>query len=194
MTDFDNRPLPSLMKRLWLHGFLVGLAVVLIFVLAWYFLWGPSSPPATEEALLPPAPVQGGQTGPNSSQVASPPPAPSATALESQLERVLSGIREANQKKDLAQFLNLYSPSFPNLSRRAQKISAAWQVYDYRMMEFKLGEIQPVNENTVQARVTWQIETQNRRTQSLKNVTQTYQVWFVKESGQWRIKALEKAG
>ena len=119
-------------------------------------------------------------------------PAESNSALQGQMEQVLSGIKEANQKKDLSQLLSYYSPNFPQLPQRAQSISKDWKVYDYPKMEFEIKEVRLLADNTSVVKVTWNVEVQNISTKKIKNVSKTYLTRFVKESGQWRIKALDK--
>ena len=116
-----------------------------------------------------------------------------AAALQSQLTQVLTGIKEANQKKDLPQLLSHYSPNFPQLQQKAQNISKNWKTYDYLEMDFHLKEVRLLADQTAVARVTWNVETRNISTRKNKNVTKTYVIRFARESGQWRIRALDPA-
>ena len=112
--------------------------------------------------------------------------------LKSQIEQVLAGIKGANQKKDLSQLLHYYSPNFPQLPQRAQSFSRYWNVYDYPMMEFKIIEVRLLSDNDAVAKVTWNVETQNISTKKIKKISKTYLTRFVKESGQWRIQAINE--
>ncbi|HEY9074268.1 MAG TPA: hypothetical protein VIN67_09075, partial [Desulfobaccales bacterium] len=85
-----------------------------------------------------------------------------------------------------------YSPNFPQLPQRAQRISKDWKVYDYPEMEFEIKEVRLLADKTAVAKVIWNVEVQNISTRKIKNVSKTYQIRFVQESGQWRIKALDK--
>ena len=107
------------------------------------------------------------------------------------MAQVLAGIREANQKKDLSQFLSHYSPNFPQLQQRVQQISKAWKIYDYPKMDFKITEIKLLANKMAQARVTWNVETQNITTLKNKIIVKTYVIKFSKESSQWRIISLQ---
>ena len=107
------------------------------------------------------------------------------------MAQVLAGIREANQKKDLSQLLSHYSPNFPQLQQRVQQISKAWKIYDYPKMDFKITEIKLLANKTAQARVTWNVETQNITTLKNKTFVKTYVIRFGKESSQWRIISLQ---
>jgi ketosteroid isomerase-like protein len=192
--DFPDAPLLAYVKRLWIHGFLAGLAVVLVILSLWYFIWGwplGSTPEGQEEAK------------PTLSQTpATParPPAPSAAAaqppatLKAEFEAVLARLAEANQKKDLPQLLSVYDPAFPDLQHKTEEISRTWTTYDYRSLRFRIEEIKSQSPENASARVTWEVKTRNRATQEVKDFTRIYLVGFVKDAGQWRIRSLEKAG
>jgi hypothetical protein len=189
----STSPKSSLARGIWMHGFLAGLVVLLLVYLGWFFLKGTPVPPGPEEKN---AVVSQGLPPQASPSVKPPelsaPVAPEAT--KSQLEKVLAGIREANQKKDLALFLSLYTPTFPGLAQRAQEISKSWRTYDYPEMEFTITELNPLSDGRILARVTWDIKMATRSTKKLRNVSKAYLVWFENDAGRWRIQALEKAG
>ena len=181
-------------KNIWIHGFLLGVGVVLIGSLVWFFIREtPSSPPSSTGEKAAEAQVQPRQGAPAGPPVAPEVPAESTPTLKSQLEQVLSGIREANQTKDLSQLLNHYSPNFPQLPQRAQRISKTWKIYDYPKIEFKIAEVRLLADKTAEARVTWNVEARNISTLKNENISKTYLTRFARESGQWRIKALDKA-
>jgi ketosteroid isomerase-like protein len=197
MTDpqnFSSHTVPSLMKRLWVHGFLVGFALVLVILLAWVFLRGGPEPSITagpESTPLTQAPPSQSEAAKASPAVSSPAPADAALPLKDQLQQVLAGIRDANLIKDLSQMLDLYSPSFPDRKKKAENISRLWETYDYLDMDFQMAEVKYLAPQRAFARVTWNIETRNRKTSILQKTTKTYLVWFTRESDQWRIQALE---
>jgi len=195
-----SSPVQAHLKRLWIHGFLAGFGVVVAILLIWFLIWGwPSiSGKGQEEAKL--APYQA-STLPVAPPAASPvlPPSPQAaakppSALEAQLAAVLAKLGEANQKKDLHQLLSLYSPAFPDLPHKAQEISRSWKSFDYLGLRFKLAEISSQGPDSASARVTWEIKTRQRQTGAIKDSTKTFLVQFSRDSGQWRIKSLEKVG
>jgi hypothetical protein len=78
MAEFDKPTALSYAKRLWLHGFLVGLAVVGVILAAWFFLSGPATPPSQEEVKTSSPPTQMGRAA----------EAPRFWALNPQLEEV----------------------------------------------------------------------------------------------------------
>ena len=177
-------------KNIWIHGFVLGVGCVLIGFVVWFSLKGtPSEPPSRQEALPPPAQTQPDKVPPAAPPVAADP----SSLLKGQLAQVLAGIGEANQKKDLAQLLRYYSPTFPGLAQRAQHISEGWKIYDYQKMDFQIKEISLLDDTTALAKVNWIVETQNLRTHQNKTVSKTYLIRFVRESGLWQVKALDKA-
>jgi hypothetical protein len=184
-------------KRFSIYSFVLGAVVVVIGLVAWFFMKGaPSSPPSLTGGKAAEVQVPDRQTQPGKDLAAPPPAAAEAPAeptapLESQLAQVLAGIREANQKKDLSQLLSQYSPNFPQLQQRVQQISKAWKIYDYPKMDFKITEIKLLANKTAQARVTWNVETQNITTSKNETIVKTYVIRFHKESGQWRIISLQ---
>jgi len=171
--------------------------VVLVGLIIWFFMQGtPSSPPSlmgekAEEVQSPHRATQPDQGLPVAPPAAAKDPAESPAALESQLAQVLAGIRVANQNKDLSQLLSHYSPNFPQLQQRVQHISKAWKIYDYPKMDFKITEVRRLTNSTAQARVTWNVETQNITTLKNKTILKTYVISFGRESNQWRIKSLQ---
>jgi hypothetical protein len=191
MTDNQQSSLwQRRLKHVWIHGFVLGLVIVLIALLTWFLL--------KEEPLT----VSSENRAESSPPQAQPPPSPPAVppvaalspaeapALQGQLEQVLAGIREANQKKDLSQLLSHYSPNFPQLTQRAQGISKTWKVYNYPKMDFDVKEIRLLAPDTATAQVTWKVEAQNISTTKFKTISKSYLIKFVKESNQWRIVSL----
>ncbi len=193
--DTSASALQALLKRLWIHGFLAGVGVLFVILLVCYFIWG--WPFATSEGPEETIPTQAPVTPPAPALETPPPPGvavgPSAS-LEAELSSVLAKLEEAHQKRDLQQLLSLYSPSFPDLPQKTQEISRSWAAYDYLSLNFKLMEINSPAPGVASARVTWKIKTRQRQTQKIKDTTKVYLVSFTYESGQWRIKSLEKVG
>lgn len=151
--DFPDRPLQTLAKRLWIHGFLAGLVVVLISFSLWYFIWG-SAPEGQEEAkpALSQAPVTGSPAPSTQAAPAQPsPPADIAkppTPLKAELAAVLTKLAEAQRNKNLPQLLKLYDPTFPDLPQKAEEISRTWKIYDYRSLRFRIEEVRSPSPGT----------------------------------------------
>ncbi|MHB8069127.1 MAG: Cif family virulence factor [Desulfobaccales bacterium] len=195
MTD---KPKSAFLQRWlghsWLRGLGLGLGLVLVGLLLWFFIQGRAfftvSEKGNEALPVQAQPAPGTAAAPPSALNV--PPAP-ASVLKSQLEQVLAGIREANRKRDLSQLLSYYSPNFPQLTQRAQSISKTWKIYNYPKMEFDIQEVKLLDDNMAVARVTWLVEAQNISTMKQKTIARTYLITFARESGQWRISALDKA-
>jgi len=181
-------------KHIWIHGFVIGVGLVLIGFLVWFSITGtPSSSPSHQGETAPEVQAPPGEGPPAGPPVASQAPMDSTAQLKSQLAQVLAGIKEANQKKDLPQLLSHYSPNFPQLHQRARHISKTWKIYDYPKMDFEIAEVRLLADQTAVARVTWDVEAHNISTLKNKNISKSYLIRFARESGQWRIKALDKA-
>jgi hypothetical protein len=195
MTDNQTSPPPARkLKYPSVQVLMWGIAIVLIGLLIWVFS-GKISKVSVSKQGKEGMPVKASPepSMPGGPLAAPQPPTNSSSTLQSQLEQVLIGIREANQEKDLAKMLSYYSPNFPRLTNRAQSISKTWKIYNYPNMEFDIQEIKPINDTKAVARVNWKVESQNISTKKSKIVSKTYMINFVKESGNWRIKALDDA-
>jgi hypothetical protein len=195
MTDHQKsfHPPPK-WRRLLNHSFVIGLGFLLVGFLVWSFIMGtPFLTTSPKDEMAPPAQTQPGKTPATAPPVASPVPPDSAEILKSQLAQVLNGIKAANQKKDLSQLLSYYSPNFPQLTQRAQSISKAWKIYDYPKMDFEIKRVRLLSDHAAVAWVTWEVEAQNISTLKNQNISKTYLIKFARESGQWRITALDKA-
>ena len=120
-------------------------------------------------------------------------PAPPAEAnLKEQLQKELSILREAQLRKDIVQFMSVYSLTYPELDDKRANTLKAWERFDFTNLVFTVDKIQPIDPDNAIAWVTWYIDTKNRRTQELASSSQTYQVRFAKELGKWRIRSLEE--
>ena len=180
-------------KHFWTRGFVLVFGLALLGFLAWFFVRETPSPLTSNKGeTVPQAQVLSEPSAPADRQV----PSVSAEAnalLKNQLEQVIAEIKDANQKKDLSQLLSHYSANFPQLTQRAQSISKNWKIYDYPKMGFEIKEIKRLADDAALARVTWDVEAINISTQKSKNISKTYLIRFVRESGQWRIIALDNA-
>jgi hypothetical protein len=101
-------------------------------------------------------------------------------------------MREAHLKKDINQYLSCYSPAFPDLERKRQDTLRAWENFDFINAFFTIDNFQPLDGDTVNATVTWNLDTKNKRTQKSVSAQQTYRVQFGREMDAWRIRALEE--
>lgn len=196
MNNHKQVTMPFLLKarHIWTHGFIIGLTLGVVGLISYYSITRiPLFPPTGETVSPIPVKARPEQTMPSTPATAPVAPRDPVASLELQLEQVFNGIKETNQKRDLARLLSFYSPNFPELSKRANSITKSWKIYDYQKIDFKIHEIDILAEDTAVAYVTWDVATKNLATQKIKNISKTYQVTFVRESGQWHIIGLKNA-
>ena len=101
-------------------------------------------------------------------------------------------MREAQLRKDIVQFMSVYSLTYPELDDKRANTLKAWESYDFTNLVFTVDKIQPIDPDNAIAWVTWYMDTKNRRTQELSSSSQTFQVRFAKEQGKWRIRSLDE--
>jgi hypothetical protein len=187
---------PSTGLPSWLVGLLVGAGIIIMILLVLLFTRGTSTPPAPAtapapkvETPVPPPPAP----EPSKTATPAPEPAPPAeTTLKEQLQKELSILREAQLRKDIVQFMSIYSHTFPELDDKRANTLKAWERYDFTNLVFTVDKIQPIDADNAIATVTWYIDTKNRGNQDLASSSQTFQVRFAKELGKWRIRSLEE--
>jgi hypothetical protein len=182
----------------WVLGLYIGGGVIVIILLVLLFSRGTPTPPepqATQPAPVTQAPPPAAAPAPAPQAPAAPtPPAPEAVQdLKAQLAAALTALREAQLNKDIVKFMSVYSLTFAELDQKRASTLKSWENYDYTNLVFTIDKVQAINPDNAIAWVTWYIDTRNRRSQELASVTQTYQVRFAKEMGQWRIRSLEEA-
>jgi hypothetical protein len=201
---------PSSGMPSWLIGVMVGSGILILILLILLFTRGTSTPPAPTPApkaespapALPapapkaesPAPAPA-ETPPAPSPAATPAPEPAPPAeagLQEQLQKELSILREAQLRKDIVQFMSIYSLTYPELDNKRAGTLKAWDRFDFTSLVFTIDKIQPIDSDNAIAWVTWYMDTKNRRTQNLSSSSQIFQVRFAKEMGKWRIRSLEE--
>ena len=176
----------------WLMGVLVGAGILVVILLILLFTRGTSTPPApaTAPKVEAPAPAP-----PAATATTAPEPAPSAEAtLKEQLQKELSILREAQLRKDIVQFMSIYSLTYPGVEEKRASTLRAWENFDFTNLVFTVDKIQPIDPDNAIAEITWYMDTKNRRTQVLASGSQSFQVRFAKEQGKWRIRSLEEVG
>jgi len=172
----------------WMVGLLIAGGIIILVLLIMLFsrsstqVQAPS--PAAPKAAAPAAP---GATAP------APTPGAQPATVKDQIQAALSKMREARLNKDIALLMSCYSATFPDLEDKRTEAQKAWENYDYSNMVFTIDSIQPLDADNVKAKVTWYVDLKNRSTGELISATQTFQVRFAKELGQWRIRSLEES-
>lgn len=182
----------------WLIGLLIGAGVIIALLLILMFTSSekpaPPPPPAAPKAEAPAPPAAPKAAAPVTP--AAPPAPPAAPAqpasLKEQLQSVLSKMRQARIDKDIILLMNCYSLTFPDLEEKRREALKSWEEFDYTNMVFTVDEVQPLDADNANAKVTWYVDLRNRSTGELISATQTFRVRFAKELGQWRIRSLEE--
>jgi len=178
---------------MWRQLFIIW-AVVIGLVIAYFFVLGKTSSTSTETISKSeargniPAHLKTSTQSPASpkQKLATLAPMPEREALLG----VLRQIREAQLKKDINLFFQAYSPTFPDLRDKKEKILRTWQKYDYLDLQFNLHNIQQKNADTIIAKVSWDIKVQDNRTKNQKILAKDYIVHFSNASGKWLIQEL----
>ena len=57
---------------------------------------------------------------------------------------------------------------------------------------FTVDKVQAIDPNNALAWVTWYMDVRNRNTQELSSASQSYQVRFIKQQGDWHIIELKE--
>jgi hypothetical protein len=174
-------------------GLLVGAGIIIILLLVLLFTRGTSPPPATAPAPVPKVETPAPAPEPSKPAAPAPAPAPAAeTSLKEELQKELSILREAQLRKDIVQFMSVYSVTYPGLDEKRANTLKAWERYDFTNLVFTVDQVQPIDADNAIATVTWYIDTKSRGTQELASSSQTFRVRFAKEQGKWRIRSLEE--
>jgi hypothetical protein len=192
-------PVPAPGMQPWVIGLLIGAGVIIIILLILVFSRGtpptptPVPPQVAAPAPAPSAPPPAAPKAPAAVAPGAPTQAvPAPAALKEQLQNVLATLREAQLHKDIIKFMSIYSLTYPELDDKRANTLKSWENYDYTNLVFTLDKIQPIDADNTIATVTWYVDVRNRRTQELSSSSQTYEVRFTKELGNWRIRAIEE--
>ena len=101
-------------------------------------------------------------------------------------------MREAQLRKDIVQFMSVYSLTYPEVDNKRASTLKSWENFDFTNLVFTVDKVQSIDPDNAIAEVTWYMDTKNRRTQVLASSSQSFQVRFAKEQGKWRIRSLEE--
>jgi hypothetical protein len=150
----------------------------------------PSPPPPVAEVTPPSKPVSPPLVSPPAP--GQPETAPPVVSLLDQVSAVLSNLQEAQLKKNIFLYMSCYSYIFPTLDDRRQEVLKSWENFNFISLNFDLEDLKSLGPDRARAKVTWDIQVQNRQTQEFQNFTQAYKVGFAQEMGHWRIRSLEE--
>jgi hypothetical protein len=139
----------------------------------------PSLATAEAPAPAPPAPATAGAT---------------AEDLKEQLQAALSTLRQAQLQKDINGLMSVYSTAFPGYAQKRQEALEFWEGHSFDSLAFAVDKVQAIDSDHALAWVTWSQDVRDRKTQELSSGTQSLQLRFAKEEGNWRISDLQEAG
>ena len=110
------------------------------------------------------------------------------------IEELLRQVREAQLKKDINLFIAAYSPAFPDLEDKKEKILKTWQRYKYLDLDFSLEHISRTNAHSIFARVRWNITLEDLQSKEKRTLVKGFTVHFSDTSGKWLIEGLSPEG
>jgi hypothetical protein len=181
------------MRLMWRQLFFIW-AVVIVLLVGYFLVLHNSSPPGpitasvekTPEKAEPSAQILVAPAVPSTQQSTEAIPIPEWEEVKG----ILDQVREAQIKKDIGQFLQVYAPTFPNLDKKKESILKTWQKYDYLDMHFAIENIQKPDANTIVAKVTWDITLEDLASKKKSALKRDYTVYFSHVSGKWLIQDL----
>jgi hypothetical protein len=192
----SNRLYDNLVKALRLirRPLLFFWAVFILLFIASFFFTSTPSPVAKVATPVSKSLEKSCQT---SEIIPSPPLPPTKQSIKStpitdweEVKGILEQIREAQLKKDITLFLNVYSPSFPNIDKKKESILKTWHRYNYLDMRFHIKDIQKPNSHTIVSRIAWDITFVNIRSKKKSTLVMDYTIHFSNVSGRWLIQEL----
>jgi hypothetical protein len=196
MVKVSNRLHDNIVRAtrlMWRQLFFIW-ALVIVLLIAYFLVLhktspmgsvaAPVSPPLEKSA--PPAGVVVSPQVPPAQQVIKSIPIPEWEAVTAILEQV----RDAQLQKNIGQFLEAYSPTFPNLDKKKESILKTWEKYDYLDMRFSIENIQNPKANTIIAKVVWDITLEDVDSKKKSTLVRDYVVQFSHASGKWLIQEL----
>jgi hypothetical protein len=191
MAQVSNRLHDNLvraMRLMWRQLFFIW-AMVIVLLIAYFFILRKTSPIGQVAAPRLPAASEG--------VVVSPQIPPAQRTVESvpipewdEIRGILEQVREAQLKKDIGLFLEVYAPTFPNLNQKKASILKTWEKYDYLDMHFTIESIQKPNANTIIAKVVWDITLEDLHSRKKSVLIKDYTVQFSQIAGKWLIQEL----
>ncbi len=107
--------------------------------------------------------------------------------IQTQLIQILDQIRQAQLNKDINLFMSSFSPDFPDIPEKRQKVLKIWQAYDYVDMKFEITDLQKLDNNTASANICWQFEVKDKNNE-IKQINKTYNISFSQEGGKWLVR------
>jgi hypothetical protein len=181
------------MRLMWRQLFFIWALVIVLLI--GYFLVLRNASPTGSVAVWQEKTAE--QSVPSSTISVIPPVPPAQQSTQSipipewqEVQGILEQVREAQLKKDIGQFLQVYSPTFQDLDKKKESILKTWQRYDYLDMQFAIENLQKPDANTIIAKVAWDITLEDLSSKKKSTLKRDYTVFFSNASGKWLIQNL----
>jgi len=108
--------------------------------------------------------------------------------LRREVEKISEKIRSAHLNKDINKWLGCYNSSYPNLGRLETSQLELWKNYDIKEVNYRISNVQRVNDKEATADIVWNIQLYDHRTHDYTLVRQKYQTVLEKGPGGWKIR------
>ena len=183
------------LKMMWGHLIIIWLVVIVLFVISFFVIRNlvtSQQVSGARQASTTPAPTGDTSKMTVSGQaVVAPPQFSLASHPEgNKVKDILGQVREAQLKKDIKLLVAAYSPTFPGLAEKKERILKTWERYDYLNLDFKVTNISQKKANTMMADVVWNLTYEDLRSKEKTTLVKKFTVHFSKVSGQWLIQNL----
>jgi hypothetical protein len=110
-----------------------------------------------------------------------------------EVEKISEKIRAAHLNKDINKWLSCYNSSYPNLGRVENQMLELWKNYDIKEVNYRISNVQRVNDNQATADIVWNIQLYDHRTHDYTLVRQKYHTILEKGPGGWKIRDSKEA-
>jgi len=183
------------LKMMWGHLLVIWLVVIVLFVISFFVIRNLStSPQVSGEKQVATTTMPTSDTSKaavSGHAVAAQPQLPLASHPEGEkVKGILEQIREAQLKKDINLLVAAYSPTFPGLADKKERILKTWERYNYLGLEFTVANVSQKKANTMIADVVWNLTFEDVRSREKATLVKKFTVHFAKVSGQWLIQNL----
>jgi hypothetical protein len=178
-------------RFMWGQFFFIGALLVLLVIICFSLLSKiPSAgkvAAAGQKSLEKPAPAAVITSTPRAAKIE---PAVRSTDIpeRKEVQSILDQIRKAQLEKNINLFLQVYSPTYPNLAEKKESLLRSWQKYTYLDMNFTIGNIQKKNAQTLIAEVACNITLEDIHSKMRSNLVKDYLINFSNVDGKRLIQ------
>ena len=183
------------LKMMWGHLLVIWLVVIVLFVISFFVIRSLSTSPQVsgekEGSTTSRSTAETSKTAVTGQAGAARSQSPLASHPEEEkVKRILRQIREAQLKKDINLWAAAYSPSFPGLAEKKERILQSWERYNYLDLRFTVAHVSQKTANTMMADVVWDLAFEDLQSREKTTLVKKFTVHFANVSGQWLIQNL----